>query len=57
MQEIPSDEARSVLNNLFTGFGSLENKIAQMETSIKDAQAKSIEEIKNLLEQAKSLMP
>lgn len=57
VQEIPSDEARSVLNNLFTGFGSLENKIAQMETSIKDAQAKSIEEIKNLLEQAKSLMP
>lgn len=57
VQEISSDEARSVLNNLFTGFGSLENKIAQMEVSIKDAQAKSVEEIKNLLERAKPLMP
>lgn len=57
VQDLPSDEARSVLNNLFTGLGALENKFTQLETSIKDAQAKSIEEIKLLLNQAKPLMP
>lgn len=55
IQDIPSDEARSVLNNLFTGFGSLENRISNMESSIKDAQAKTLDELKSLLTQAKSL--
>lgn len=55
VQDIPSDEARSVLNNLFTGFGSLENRISNMENSIKEAQAKSLNELKSLLSQAKSV--
>ena len=54
---IESEDARSILNNIFTGFGSLENRINNMETAVKNSMAHSLEEIKNLLNSTKPLMP
>lgn len=57
MDESLTDEARPILNNIFTGFGSVENRINNMEQAVKGALANSLTEIKNLLSQTKTLMP
>ncbi len=57
MDESVSEEARPILNNIFTGFGSVENRINNMEQAVKGALADSLKEIKDLLTQTKSLMP
>ncbi len=57
MDESVSEEARPILNNIFTGFGSLENRINNFESVVKDALANSLTEIKQMLEKAKPLMP
>ena len=57
VEGVDSGEARSVLNNIFTGFGSLENRVNNMEQAIKDAMADSLIEIKQWLNMAKPLMP
>ncbi len=57
MDESVSEEARPILNNIFTGFGSLENRINNFESAVKEALANSLVEIKQMLEQAKPLMP
>ncbi|MBR2524871.1 hypothetical protein IKE67_00230 [bacterium] len=55
--DVASDDARPILNNIFTGFGSLENRVSDMEKAIKDSMVSSLEEIKNMLNLAKPLMP
>ena len=57
VEGIDSDESRSVLNNLFTGFGSLENRINNLENAIRESMSSSLVEIKNMLNMAKPLMP
>ncbi|MBR1943732.1 hypothetical protein IJ843_08365 [bacterium] len=54
---INSEEARPILNNIFTGFGSLENRVNNMENAIKESLSNSLVEIKNMLNMAKPLMP
>ena len=41
MDESLTEEARPILNNIFTGFGSLENRINNMEQAVKSALANS----------------
>lgn len=53
MDESLTDEARPILNNIFTGFGSLENRVNNMEQAVKDSLAQSLSDIKLLLEQTK----
>ena len=57
MGEVSTEDARGVLNSLFTGLSSLGNKISDMEKSVINAQIDSISEIKQLIEQVKPLMP
>lgn len=57
MDESVSEEARPILNNIFTGFGSVENRINNMEQAVKNSLANTLSDIKNMLEQAKPLMP
>jgi len=57
MDGVDSDDARPILNNIFNGFGSLENRVNSMEAAIKNSMASSLEEIKNMLNMAKPLMP
>ena len=53
---VDSDDARSILNNVFTGMHSLETKIVSVENSIKISAENSLEEIKRLLKLSKPLM-
>lgn len=57
MDESVSEEARPILNNIFTGFGSVENRINNMEQAVKNSLASTLSDIKNMLDQAKPLMP
>lgn len=57
IDESVSEEARPILNNIFTGFGSLENRINNFEDTVKESLSNTLTDIKQMLEQAKPLMP
>lgn len=57
MNESLTDEARPILNNIFTGFGSLENRINNMEQQVKAALENSLIDLKSMLEQTKTVLP
>ncbi len=54
---VNAEDARPILNNIFTGFGSLENRVNNMEEAIKTTMAHNLEDIKNALNMVKPLMP
>ena len=54
-KEVASDESRPILNDIFAGFGSLENKMIAMEKSVRDFLANSLTEVKLEYEKAKSV--
>lgn len=49
IQGIDSDDTRAILNNLFTGLGTLENKFNELEASVNDVLINKFEDMKNLL--------
>lgn len=57
VEDIDSEEARPILNDLFSGMHSLETKVENVENSIKTSAENSLEEIKKLLKLSKPLMP
>ena len=49
IQGIDADDSRAILNNLFTGLGTLENKFSDFETSVNESLINKFEEVKHLL--------
>ena len=55
-EDVASEEARPILNSLFSGLSSLVSRVADLENAIKNSAVNSLEEIKNLLKLSKPLM-
>lgn len=57
MQGIDAADSRAILNNLFTGLGTLENKFSDFETSVNEALINKFEDVKNLLNSMRKSAP
>lgn len=53
--EVVSENARPILNDIFTGMGALENRMNNMEKSVRDFLSNSLLEVKTAYEKVKNL--